>query len=432
MESPVSRKEIASWAMFDFANSSYVTVVSTAVFNAYFVGTVAKSLGTGTATLYLTSLIAISNLLVVVSAPIIGAMADYTARKKFLLLITSIALVLSVVLLGFVGPGDIWFGLVVLGLANLMFGTGEDLIAAFLPEIADQNNMGRISALGWAVGYMGGLGVLAICLSYIKWAESLGQVSSQFVPVTMWIVALVFALGATPTFLFLKERAKPHPTPRQESYFSIGFGRLKETVKRRAEFRDLFVFLLSLLAFTSGSTTVAVMAAVYAEQVMGFETSDTILMIMVVNVAGAIGAFSFGAIQDKIGSKKAVALSLIIWIVSVSLVIASSESSFFWAGAVLMGLSMGGSASCGRALIGQFAPTERAAEFFGLWGLSVKAAAILGPMSYGLFTYLSNGNFRIALVSTISYFVIGLFVLFFVDEERGKQAAREYKKDGLH
>lgn len=417
-------KEIASWAMFDFANSSYVTVVSTAIFNAYFVGTVAKSLGSGKATLYLTSLIAISNLLVVISAPVIGAVADYTARKKQLLLVTSLLLVVAIVGLGFVGPGDIWLSLIVLGIANLMFGTGEDLIAAFLPEIANQSNMGRISALGWAVGYMGGLGVLALCLGYINWAESVGQVASQYVPVTMWIVAVVFSLAATPTFLFLKERAKPHLMPENQSYWSVAFKRLAHTVKNRAEYRDMFVFLLSLLMFTSGSTTVAVMAAVYAEQVMGFKTSDTVLMIMVVNIAGAIGAFAFGYIQDKLGSKRAVLLSLVIWIISVGLVIASQEKAHFFLAAVLMGLSMGGSASAGRALIGQFAPPARAAEFFGLWGLAVKSAAILGPMSYGLFTYLSNGNFRVSLLSTVSYFVIGLFILNFVDEERGKEAAR--------
>ncbi len=420
----ITKKEIASWAMFDFANSSYVTVVSTAVFNAYFVGEVARSLGSGKATLYLTSLIAFSNLLVVLSAPVIGALADFTARKKRLLLATSIMLVIATILLGFVSPGAIWFGLVVLGLANLMFGTGEDLIAAFLPEIANQHNMGRISAMGWGVGYIGGLGVLAACLAYIKWAESLGQQSYQYVPVTMWIVAGVFTMASLPTFLFLKERAKPQAVPVGESFVSIGFKRLKETFLNRGSYRDMFVFLAALLAFTSGSTTVAVMAAVYAEQVMGFKTSDTILMIMVVNVAGALGAFGFGFIQDRLGSKKAVALSLVIWIISVSLVIASAEKAYFWAGAVLMGLSMGGSASCGRALVGQFAPPSRAAEFFGLWGLAVKSAAILGPMSYGLFTFISGGDFRIALFSTIAYFIIGLVILFFVDEKRGMEAAR--------
>ena len=424
LERSVPKKEIASWAMFDFANSSYVTVVSTAIFNAYFVGTVAKSMGAGKATLFLTSVIALSNFLVVVTAPVIGAVADFTASKKKLLLITSISLVMAVVLLGFVGPGAIFFGLCVLAVANLMFGTGEDLIAAFLPEIATQKNMGRISAIGWATGYIGGLGVLGACLAYIKYAESLGQTSPQYVPVTMWIVALVFTLAATPTFLFLKERVEPQKLPENESYWTIGFGRLIHTFKNRADYRDLFVFLAALLAFTSGSTTVAVMAAVYAEQVMGFTTGDTVLMIMVVNIAGAIGAFVFGAIQDKIGSKKAVSLSLIIWIVAVGLVIASASKAMFWAAAVLMGSAMGASASAGRALVGQFAPPKRAAEFFGLWGLSVKAAAILGPLSYGFFTYIASGNFRISLLSTISYFIIGLIILAFVNEERGKEAAR--------
>lgn len=415
----IPKREIASWAMFDFANSSYVTVVSTAIFNAYFVGTVASGLGTGKATLYLTSVIALSNFLVVLTAPVVGAVADFTASKKRLLLATSICLVIATIGLGFVGPGQVVFGLFVLAIANLMFGTGEDLIAAFLPEIASKSNMGRISAIGWATGYIGGLGVLATCLAYIKHAENLNQGPEAYVPVTMWIVAGVFSVAALPTFLFLKERIKPSELPKEESYFSIGFNRLIDTFKNRAKFKDMFVFLLSLLMFTSGSTTVAVMAAVYAKEVMKFETSETVLMIMVVNIAGAIGAFIFGAIQDKIGSKKAVSLSLLIWIVAVALVIAAQEKAVFWVAAVLMGSAMGASASAGRALIGQFAPPSRAAEFFGLWGLAVKSAAILGPLSYGLFTYLSNGNFRVSLFSTIGFFVVGLIILFFVDEERG-------------
>ena len=171
----IPKKEIASWAMFDFANSSYVTVVSTTIFNAYFVGTVAASLGTAKATLYLTTCIAVSNFLVVLTAPVIGAIADLTATKKKLLFITSVSLVFAVILLSFVSPGAVVFGLFSLALANLMFGTGEDLIAAFLPEIANQENMGRISAIGWTTGYVGGLGVLGACLAYIKWAEALGQ-----------------------------------------------------------------------------------------------------------------------------------------------------------------------------------------------------------------------------------------------------------------
>ncbi|MBZ0185410.1 MAG: MFS transporter [Candidatus Obscuribacterales bacterium] len=420
----VSAVEIGSWALFDFANSSYVTVVSTTIFHAYFVGTVAASLGKGEATLLLTALIAVSNFIIVVTAPIIGALADFSAQKKRMLLVTSVALVVFTALLSTVGPGDVMLGLIVLGTANVMYGTGEDLIAAFLPEIADQDNMGRVSALGWSIGYFGGILALALCLWYVSYAESQSLTATSYVPVTMWIVAVIFGLAALPTFLFLKERAIAQKRPVGKGYMSIGFERLYHTVSRACEFRDLFVFLLCLLFFTCGSTTVSVIAAVYAEQEMGFKTSDTIAMIMAVNLAGSIGAFSFGALQDRIGSKKAVAYSLVVWIIAVSMVIVVTSKEGFWCAALLMGAAMGASQSSARALVGQFAPPNRSAEFFGLWGLAVKLATIIGPLSFGALSYVLAGNYRASLFSTVAFFVAALVVLYFVDEERGKAGVR--------
>ncbi len=419
----ISKKEILSWAMFDVANSSYVTVVNTAIFNAYFVSVVASKLGAGKATFLLTLCIAVSNALIVLTAPIFGTIADFSASKKKLLLITSIALVIGTVLLATVGPGDVTLAVCVLALANFMYGTGEDLIAAFLPEIATQENMGRVSAFGWTLGYFGGLLTLGLCLAYVAWAEGHGQKASDYVPVTMLIVAGMFTIASTPTFLVLKERARPIPLPQGKNYFQVGFDRLKHTIGRASHHRDLFVFLLSLMSFTAGSTTVAIMAAVFAKEVMGFKTSDTIGMLMMSQVAGSVGAFSFGALQDKLGSVKAVTLSLVIWIVAVSAVLLAQDKTVFWWAAVSMGAAMGASQSAGRALVGQFSPKERSAEFFGLWGLAVKFAAIIGPVVYGGLTYATGGNYRLGLVSTILFFVLGIIVLLFVDEKRGRASA---------
>ncbi|MBX9695466.1 MAG: MFS transporter [Cyanobacteria bacterium] len=400
----ITSREILSWAMFDVANSSYVTVVNTAIFNAYFVGVVAGSLGAGKATFLLTVCIAISNALIVLTAPIVGTIADFSASKKKLLFFSSVSLVIGTLLLVTIGPGEVALAVCVLALSNFMYGTGENLIAAFLPEIASQENMGRVSAFGWTLGYFGGLVTLGLCLAYVAWAEGQGQKSSDYVPITMLIVAAIFSIASTPTFLVLKERAKAIQLPDGKNYFQVGFDRLKETIGRASHYRDLFVFLLALMSFTAGSTTVAIMAAVFAKEVMGFKTSDTILMLMMSQVAGSAGAYSFGALQDKLGSVKTVALSLVVWIIAVGTVLLAQDRTVFWCAAVLMGAAMGASQSAGRALVGQFSPPERSAEFFGLWGLAVKLAAIIGPIVYGGLTYLTGGNYRLGLVSTILFF----------------------------
>ncbi|MEW6331320.1 MAG: MFS transporter, partial [Pseudomonadota bacterium] len=208
-----SRREILAWAMYDFANSGYTTVVLTAIFNAYFVGVVAAGVAgrDGTATLLWTVAMAITNILVLATAPVLGAIADHGAHKKRFLAFTTLGCVLFTALLGFVGPGDIALGMMLVILASLMFASGENFIAAFLPEIASQKDMGRISGYGWSLGYVGGLLVLGLCLAYIQSAQARGEESGQFVPVAMWITAVMFALAALPTFIWLRERAVPRP-----------------------------------------------------------------------------------------------------------------------------------------------------------------------------------------------------------------------------
>jgi UMF1 family MFS transporter len=420
------RKEIAAWAMFDFANSSYTTVVTTAIFNAYFVKTVCQHLPLQQATFALTLAVGIANFLVVVTAPVVGAIADaYVVKKRFLAVATVIC-VLFTALLAAVHTGDVVIGMIFLIAASFAFGTSENLIAAFLPEIAPPDKMGRISAIGWTVGYMGGLSCLAICLAYVSHAQKLGQTPVQFVPVTMLFVAVVFGVASLPSFIWLKERTVRSAEAVAAGPFTVAknaFRHVFETVKAASHYKDLFTFFASLFAYTCGTTTVVVLAAVYAEQVMGFKTNDSIVLIMVVNITAAAGAFIFGFIQDKIGSVKGLALSLMLWVVAIFLAYLAHSKNEFWLAATLMGLSMGGSASAARALVGQLSPTKRAAEFFGLWGQTCKLAAIFGPMSYSLVTYLSGGNYRTALLSTLAFFVLGLVILFMVKEDRGRKNA---------
>lgn len=420
---PVSRREQFAWCMYDFANSGYTTVVLTAVFNAYFVGVVAGDQDSGSATLLWTIAMAVANGLVLLCAPVLGAIADYSAAKKRFLIASTLGCILFTALLSLVGPGDIAAGMALVILATVMFAAGENLIAAFLPEIATPQQMGRLSGYGWTIGYLGGLLTLGICIAYIQWAEAQGLSPQQYVPATNLIVAGIFLLAALPTLLWLRERAVAAEPQTLGGYIGIGFQRLHHTLTHATQHRDLFRFLLTLTIYGAGINTVIVLAAVYAQQVMQFNTRDTLLLIMVVNVTAAAGAFIFGHLQDRIGSKTTLVLTLIIWIVAIGIAYGGTAVASFWLAANLIGLSLGASQSAGRALVGLFSPVGRSGEFFGLWGLAMRLAAIIGPLTYGGAIYLLQGNHRLAILSTLVFFIAGLLLLLTVDETRGRRAA---------
>ena len=428
------KRELFAWAMYDFANSGYTTVVLTTVFNVYFVGVVAAAVdsdNSGSATFLWTLAMGIANALVLFSAPVLGAIADYRAIKKPLLLFTTLGCVVSTALLALAGRGDLALAMTLVIFSNVMFASGENLISAFLPEISDRDNMGKISGFAWGLGYFGGILALVLCLLYITWAEGRGHDATHYVPVTMLIVAAMFALAALPTFLWLRERAVPVAAPGQD--FSLwrecrvgltqGLGRVLHTLREAAQYRDLFRFLLTLAVYQSGVSTVIVLAAVYAGEVVGLSQQSIILLILVVNFTAALGAVVFGLIQDRLGSIRTLAITLAIWILAVLVVLQASQPVDMWISGNLIGLAMGATQSAGRALIGQFTPRERTAEFFGLWGLAMRVAAIVGPLSYGAISYFSSGDHRLALLSTLLFFVVGLLLLLTVDEQRGRAAA---------
>ena len=411
--------------MFDFANSGYTTVVITTIFNAYFVSVVARNQDWGT--FAWTATLSVSYALIIITAPILGIYADVYAAKKRLLLFTAIGCIFFTLLLSFVGPGDLWLAIFLVILANFFFGSGENLIAAFLPEIAKSNSLGKISGLGWSLGYIGGIVSLGCSLAYVLWAQEQGQQSEQFVPITLLITASLFTISCIPTFLYLKERAQPQPLLYSHNIVSEMITRLSSTIKRVRNFRDLTRFLICLIFYQAGIQTVIVIAAIYAQQVMNFDHSDTILLVVLVNVTAAIGAFVFGSIQDKIGHIPTIALTLIGWIIMILLAWGAQDRAMFWFAANIAGLCLGASQSAGRALVGYFSPLLRRAEFFGLWGLAVKLSSIIGPITYGLISWVSHGDHRLAMLITGSYFIIGLLILMGVNVQRGRQAALSNK-----
>ena len=408
------------WAMYDFANSGYTTVVITAVFAAYFVGGVAE--GAAWATLAWTAGLSLSSLIVMLTMPGLGAWADRVAGKKRLLMGFTGACVISTAALASVGPGQVALGLLLLVISNVFYSYGESLTASFLPELARPEAMGRVSGWGWGLGYLGGMLTLGLCLAYVLAAQARGETGSQFVPVTMLITALVYGAAACVTFALLREHSAPQPhTP------VYGFGQslraLRRTFQEAQPYQDFTRLMACAVAYQAGVAVAISLAAIYAEQVIGFKPQETMVLIFVLNTAAFAGALIFGYVQDRLGHKLALALTLIGWIVTCVIAALSTNKAQFWWAAAIAGVCMGSSQSSGRAMAGLLVPPERLGAFFGLWTFAIRLASIVGPLSYGLITWLSDGNQRLAIGVTSLMFLLGLLLLVPVNLERGRRQA---------
>jgi MFS transporter, UMF1 family len=418
----VAKREVFGWAMYDFANSGYTTVVLTAVFNAYFVSVAAG--GADWATFAWTLTLAVSNVLVMLTMPTLGAYADMRAAKKKLLVFCTAGCVLGTGLLAGVGKGDLWLAVFAVIVSNLFYSYGEALNSAFLPELARSQALGRVSGWGWSFGYFGGMLTLGLSLGYVLWAQGQGIPATQFVPVTMLITAGVYALASAATFWLLKERAIPQPDALQRQGLRASWARLAQTMREAGRFTDFSWLLASAVAYQAGIAVVIALAAIYAEQTLGFKQTQTMVLIFLVNIASAAGAFAFGYFQDAVGHRRALAITLVGWIVMTVLAMLATSPGLFWVAAVIAGLCMGSSQSAGRAMAGLLSPAHRLAEFYGLWTFAVRLSAVIGPLTYGLVTLLTDGNHRLAILSTGLFFVLGLILLAKVNMERGEAAAK--------
>ena len=420
----VRPREVFAWAMYDFANSGYTTVVLTAVFNAYFVSVVAQQ--APWATFAWTATLGVSYLAVMLLGPIVGAYADATASKKRILLLVTAGCVIATAGLFFARRDALALAVCLVIVSNFCYAIGENISAAFLPELAKPDALGRVSGWGWAWGYVGGLIALALCLAWLATAEARGMTAVEAVPMTNLITAGLYALGASATFLWLRERAvadKRIGGSGPDAPWSHAWTRLAATWRMAARYRDLLAMFLCGALYQAGVATVVALAAIYAQAAMGFQTRDTLLLVLVVNVTACAGALGFGYVQDAIGKKRALAVTLLIWIAMIAFAWFATTRTLFWVAANLAGIAMGSSQSAGRALVAYFSPAERAAEFFGLWGMATRLAAILGPLTYGAVSWVSGGNHRLAMLLTGIFFIAALAALSRVDEARGRQAA---------
>ena len=416
----VKKREVFGWAMYDFANSGYTTVVLTAVFSAYFVGVVAAK--AEWATFAWTLALSISYAIVMLSMPGLGALADLRAAKKRFLLFSTIGCVISTAALALAGPGQVVLAMLLVIISNTFYSYGESLTAAFLPELAERDALGTVSGWGWGFGYFGGMLALGLCLGYVLWAQERGMPASHFVPVTMLVTAALYGLASIATFALLKERALPQQSALADGLIA-SLQRQAVTLRQARRYRDFMWLMLCGVFYQGGVAVVITLAAIYAEQVIGFQPRETMLLIFVLNIAAAAGAFGFGFWQDHIGHKRALAATLVGWIATCVIAALTTTKGGFWWAAVLAGACMGSSQSAGRAMAGMFAPRAQVAEFYGLWAFATRLASIIGPLLFGAITWATGGNQRIAIVSTTILFVLGLVALLPINVARGRAAA---------
>ncbi|HEY0788075.1 MAG TPA: MFS transporter, partial [Thermoanaerobaculia bacterium] len=412
-----SRREIFGWAMFDFANSSYTTVIVTVVFSIIFPRLIigdAPEFRRGN--LMWSLALSISYALVVVSLPILGAIMDFSAAKKKFLFASYLTTVVATAALWFVHPGDVVLGIILIVVSNYGFSAGEGFVASFLPDLAPPEQMGKVSGFAWGLGYFGGLASTAIVLF------GLGALTLENFPRLRFvgpITAAFFLLAAIPTFLFLRERGTPRALPPGETYVTIGFRRLGRTMREMRDFRDFVSFLVSFFFAMAGLINVISFAFIFGDQVIQWSRSTQTLMFVVTQLTAAVGAVLFGIVQDRIGDKKTFGITLLLWVASVTLIYATKEltaslnaalgTSWSVDGVFLVlggfaGLSIGATQSASRALVGVLAPSTKAGEFFAFWAVSSRVASIFGLVSLGVLQ-AAFGLHRAILVSALFFLI---------------------------
>jgi UMF1 family MFS transporter len=407
-----SRLQIFIWTLFDFANTSFSVIVVAVGYSLYFKDVVAGGHGRGD---FLWGVaVSISMLITAIIAPVLGAAADFSSRRKRFLFGFTIVSIICTALLYFVDAGMIAAGMILFILANIGFEGGIVFYDAFLPTLTTERSYGRVSGYGFAMGYVGSLTTLLIAMPlYAKGfiPSNLPNIKLSFV-----IAAAIFFLFAAPLFLFFRDHKKTFE--KKPSYVRAGIDRVRDTVRHMKKYRQVARFMVAFFIYNDGILTVISFASIFAQQSLNFSLQEIIILFAVVQGSGVIGSLIFGVVTDKIGPKKTIDINLILWLLVVTAAYFAQTKEMFFAIGIVAGSSLGASQSASRSLMALLTPKEREAEFFGFYdGLCGKASAVIGTFLFGLISYLTN-NQRLSILSVGAFFVVGLILLQRVDDTR--------------
>jgi UMF1 family MFS transporter len=415
-------RSVWSWAGYDFANSPFTTLVVTFIYATFFTQVIASDAIRGTA-LWSRGVTATA-IAVALLSPIFGALADRGGyRKRFLLVSTIVCIVGTVALYG-VLPGEVGQALFWFVLANVSFEMGLVFYNAFLPDIAPPEKIGRISGYGWALGYAGGLVALFLALVALVQPEvpwfGFSKVDGENIRATNLLVAAWFAIFSVPIFLWVKEDRSTVSKPGRILLETSS--QLARTFTEIRQYRQVVRFLFARLLYNDGLITVFAFGGIYAAGTFGFTMEDILKFGIVLNVTAGLGAFAFGFLDDLLGGKKTLLVTLVGLMAATLLAVLAPSRSWFWAAGILIGIFVGPNQSASRSLMGRFVPADKENEFFGFFAFSGKATAFLGPFLLGVLTEVF-GTQRAGVAVVLVLLAVGFVSLLAVDEHEGIKAA---------
>lgn len=416
----LDRPELRAWALYDWANSAFVTTVVTAVFPVYFAAVCAAGLKPAEATARFAAASTVALVLVAALAPFLGALADRAPIKKPLLGAFAALGVLATFGLAFVGPGDHRAAEALFVAGNIGLMGSFVMYDALLPHIASDEEVDRVSAAGYALGYLGGGLLLFVNIAMLKWPSAFGLADAaaasraSFATVAVW-----WAVFSVPLFLRVRE---PVVVPGSGGAVSQALSRLARTGRALRDYRPAALLLVAYLFYNDGIGTIYRMAAIYGTE-LGLSSGALILTLAIAQIVSIPFAFAFGALGARIGARRALFLSLAVYLgISVLAYFLRTEAHFFGL-AMLVAAVQGGAQSLSRSLFATLVPRDRSAQFFGLFGVTDKVSGIFGPAVFAAVT-TATGSSRQAIVSVAMFFVIGGALLAFVDVEGGQKLAR--------
>jgi UMF1 family MFS transporter len=422
-----TRRERWAWYLYDFGNSAYAAVVLLAVYAAYFKQTVVG--GAEGSRLWGIAL-ATAMVAVALTSPLLGAVADYAGRKKrFLLLFTALAVGATAALF-FVQKGDVALGMGLFILAEFGYRSAQVFYNALLPDIAHPEEIASISGNGWAIGSAGGILCLLVILPLIILFPG-----AEMIRLSMVITAGFYALAALPIFLWLPERREARSLPAGQNYLSIALARLRRTLQRARNLREFLTFIASYMVYNGGVLMALNFASIIGAVLFGMVQRDLILFVIMVNITNVFGAWAFGRLAGRIGSKQALIGSLAMMVaVIVAMFLAQTVLAFFIVGA-FAGFAMAGIQSLSRTIVSMLSPERQSTEFYGFFAVAGQSSAFIGPAVYGFVAagmavwYQSEGHAallaeqmgqRVAILSIGAFLLIGLLVLLFVRAGSGR------------
>lgn len=403
-----TRWQIFSWALFDFAHTAFYVLILTVGYPLYFKEIVAQSSYQGD--FLWGSAFSISMLIVALFSPVLGAVADYGAGKKRFLGILTALCVFATSCLFFVHAGMIFWGILLLIVSNIGFEAGLVFYDAFLPEITTARSYGRVSGYGFALGYVGSLVSLAVVFPLYAGGfvtDNLFNIRLSFI-----IAAAFFFVFSLPLFLFLPDKQRTGSL--KLDFIKIGFARLRNTYQQFPRYRNIARFLISYFIYIDGVNTIIVFSSIFARETLKMDLSEIVIYFAMVQTSAIFGSIIFGILADHTTHKRALSITLLLWLSIVAIAFIIQDKLMFYGLGVLAGLALGSSQSTSRGMMSIITPQEKKTEFFGFYSFFGKASAVLGPVVFGFVS--SYFNQRFAILSIGFFLLTGLILLQRVEE----------------